>query len=392
VNDRILCVDDDANVLQAYQRALRKQFRIEPALGGEEALEAVRSQGPYAVVVADMRMPGMTGAELLAQVRRLAPDTVRMMLTGHADMETALQAVNEGQIFRFLTKPCPPELFARSLEAALEQHRLVTAERELLSKTLSGSVKVLADVLSLVSPAAFGRASRVRRLARRLCERLDVGETWQIEIAAMLSQIGCVAVPEETLAKVYRGERLSRVEAEALDNYPRVGAGLIAHIPRLEEVARIITYQEERFDAAGAAGDGTRGEELPQGARILKVALDYDLLVSAGISADIAVAEMHDREGCYDPAVLAALRGAMEIDEVYIVRRLRVSELIDGLVLAEDVCSINGTLLCAHGQEVTPSMRARLRTYMANVGISGPIKVFVPAELAKEMPAVSSTP
>jgi DNA-binding NtrC family response regulator len=205
MTERILCVDDDPNVLQAYQRALRKQFHIEPAFGGEEALQAVAEQGPYAVVVSDMRMPGMNGIELLAKISEIAPDTVRMMLTGNADQETALEAVNQGHIFRFMTKPCPPEIFAKALEAGLAQYRLITAERDLLSKTLSGSVKVLTDVLGLVNPAAFGRAARVRRLVHELCARLPVGAAWQVEIAAMLSQIGCVAVPEETLAKVYNG-------------------------------------------------------------------------------------------------------------------------------------------------------------------------------------------
>ena len=107
---RILCVDDDSNILLGYQRALRKQFQIEVALGGEEGLAAVRNQGPYAVIVADMRMPGMDGVELLAKVREIAPDTVRMMLTGNADQQTALEAVNQGHIFRFMTKPCAGRL------------------------------------------------------------------------------------------------------------------------------------------------------------------------------------------------------------------------------------------------------------------------------------------
>lgn len=381
MSDRILCVDDDPNVLQAYQRSLRRRFRIETALGAEEALEAVRTQGPYAVVVADMRMPGMSGAELLAEVRRAAPETIRMMLTGHADMDTAMQAVNDGQIFRFLTKPCPPDQFAAALDAALEQHRLVTAERELLSKTLAGSVRMLTEVLSLVNPAAFGRASRVRQLVRRLCEQLQLADTWQIELAAMLSQIGCVAVPDEILAKVDRGETLTRAEAETYNGHPALGRSLVANIPRLEGVAEIIGFQECHFDGLGERV----GEDIPLGSRILKVALDFDRLTSAGNAPDIALAILNDRAGWYDPAIVTALRAALAIEQLHVVRRVRVHELVDGLTLAEDVRSIHGTLLCARGQEVTPSMRARLRTYMANVGVQGPIKVFVPAEMAQQL-------
>ena len=378
MSERILCVDDDPNILQAYQRALRKQFQIDPALGGEEALAAIVNQGPYAVVVADMRMPGMNGVELLARVKEHAPDTVRMMLTGDADQQTALEAVNEGHIFRFMTKPCPPDVFAKVLEAGLAQHRLITAERELLSKTVGGSIKVLTDVLSLVNPTAFGRAFRVRRLASRLSAKLEQDATWLTEIAAALSQIGCVAVPEETLAKVYRGDKLSSIELKAFEAHPFVGRDLIKNIPRMEQVAEVITYQEKHFDGEGFPPDDRRGEEIPLGSRILKVTLDFDTLVSTGNSEEIALAEINDRRGWYDPAVVDALRSFLEIAEVDVIRLVKVSELIDGTILADDVKSISGALLCARGQEVTPPMRARLKSYVANVGVQTPIKIFVP--------------
>jgi len=384
MNERILCVDDDANILQAYERALRKQFHIEPALGGEEALTAVRQQGPYAVIVADMRMPGMTGVELLGKVKEIAPDTVRMMLTGNADQQTALEAVNQGQIFRFLTKPCSPQAFAQALQAGLDQYRLITAERELLSKTLSGSVRVLTEVLSLVSPAAFGRATRVRRIVHHLLERLGLDETWQIEIAAMLSQVGCVAVPEETIEKICRGEEVSRAEMEAFETHPRIGAELIAHIPRLEAVAEMIAYQQKQYDGQGYPVNDRSGPQIPLGGRVLKLALDFDRLVSGGLSDEMALAEITDQAGQYDPVLVKALRESLRITEVHVVRRVKASELVDGIVLADDVRSINGTLLCARGQEVTSSMRARLRTYVANVGLQDLIKVFVPLEMVEQ--------
>ena len=383
MNERVLCVDDDLNILQAYQRALRKQVNIKPALGGEEALDAIVNQGPYAVVVADMRMPGINGVELLAKVKEIAPDTVRMMLTGNADQQTALEAVNEGQIFRFMTKPCPPADFAKALEAGIEQYRLITAEKELLSKTLSSSIKVLTDVLALVNPVAFGRASRVRRLARQLCQVLRPGETWQIEIAAMLSQVGCVVVPEETLGKVYRGEQLSEAESKAFQDHARVGQELIGHIPRLERVAEIIAYQEKLYDGQGPPLDGKRGKEIPLGSRILKMALDFDTLVSNGTREDMALAMINDRTDSYDPMVVDALRKVLDVAEVFVARQLnKLSDLVDGVTLAEDVNSLQGTLLCARGQEVTPSMRVRLRAFLSNVGIQMPIMVFIPEEKA----------
>src|ERR687883_1975197 len=128
--EKILCVDDEVNVLSAYQRSLRKDFDIHVANGGREGLETIKKNGPFAVIVSDMRMPEMDGVQFLARAKELAPESIRIMLTGNSDQQTAMEAVNEGHIFRFLTKPCPPEMLAKALTAGLEQYQLVRAERE----------------------------------------------------------------------------------------------------------------------------------------------------------------------------------------------------------------------------------------------------------------------
>ncbi len=392
MTERILCVDDDANVLQAYQRALRKQFNLETALGGDEALMAISERGPYAVIVADMRMPGISGVHLLMRVREIAPQTVRMMLTGNADQQTAIDAVNDGHVFRFMTKPCPPEKFAKALEAGLEQYRLMAAERELLTQTLRGTIRVLTDVLSLVSPQAFGRASRVCRWVRILCNELQIDKTWQMEIASMLCQVGCITVPDKILDKLHECRELSAAEREIYYAHPRTGRDLIARIPRLEEVAEIIAYQEKLYDGRGYPADYLSGNKIPLGSRILKLALDWDTLASSGLTAEMAIAEINDRKGWYDPTVVSTLRRVLNIQDAHVVRRCQVSDLIDGAVLAEDVVSTLGTLLCSKGQEVTPAIRFRLRNYAVNVGIAKPIKVFVSAAVAETLDHVSQPP
>src|ERR1700691_3098843 len=136
MNDQILCVDDDANILAGFQRSLRKEHALDVALGGAAGLAMMREKGPYSVVVADMQMPGMSGIQFLQEAERLSPDSVRLMLTGNADQKTAMDAVNQGHVFRFLTKPRPAAELAGALKAGLKQYRLVTAERELLENTL----------------------------------------------------------------------------------------------------------------------------------------------------------------------------------------------------------------------------------------------------------------
>lgn len=377
MTDRILCVDDEPDLLQGIQRALRKKFAIETALGPEEALKAIAESGPYAVIMADMRMPVMNGVQLLAKVREMSPDTVRMMLTGNADQQTAIDAVNDGHIFRFLNKPCPPEKIAAALEAALEQHRLIVAEKELLSKTLGGSIKILTDVLGLVNPSAFGRASRVHRIVKGMCREIVLEKQWMMEIAAMISQIGCVAVPEETLSRVYRGEALSEAEEAVYRHHPQTGRELLEKIPRLEEVADIVAHQEDLYSDICRNGTAGRSDDSVLASMILKVALDWDALIMSGLAEDLAIAEMNDRQEAYHPQIMEALRQMLKVREVHVIRRVRLHDLYDGAILADDIRSIRGTLLCAKGQEISPSMRARLKNYLINVGIQTPIKIFV---------------
>jgi response regulator RpfG family c-di-GMP phosphodiesterase len=207
MTNKVLFVDDDANILASFRRRLGRRFDIATVLGGAEGLEALDKEGPFAVVISDQRMPGMDGIEFLREVKKRAADTIRMMLTGNTDQTTAINAVNEGSIFRFFTKPCPPEDMASAIEAGLKQYNLVKAERELLEQTLAGSVKVLTDVLSLVNPEAFQKTRHLRNWARRCAILMGLSNIWELDIAAMLSPIGLITMPPEVYAKVRRGAK-----------------------------------------------------------------------------------------------------------------------------------------------------------------------------------------
>ena len=375
MDEKVLCVDDELNILLSLQRQLRKQFHIESALGPEKALAAIERDGPYAVIVSDLQMPGMNGLELLAKVKQRCPESVRIMLTGQADMETAIAAVNQGNIFRFLTKPCSAEELACTLAAAIEQYRLVTAERNLLEKTLHGSVKVLSEVLSLVHPAAFSRANRIHRYVRHMAAEMRLGDTWQFEVAALLSQIGCITMEPGTLDRIYTGEELSDEEKRMFAAHPAAGGELLAHIPRLEAVAHMIAAQNlptERQPPASVAR-----ETADMGACLLRAAIDYDRLITRNSSHPEALAKMRQRAQEYDPACLSALatfappEGGMEL------RVLKSAELRPCMVVDQDVRAKNGLLLLAKGQEVTPSVLGRLKAFAARTGIAEPIRVLV---------------
>ncbi len=375
--EKVLCVDDELNILLSLQRQLRKQFHLESALGPEKALAAIERDGPFAVVVSDLQMPGMNGLELLARIKELSPDTVRIMLTGQADLDTAIAAVNQGNIFRFLTKPCSAEQLAATLDAAIEQHRLVTVERNLLENTLHASVKVLTGVLSLVHPAAFSRASRIHRYVRYMAAQLKLHDAWQFEVAALLSQIGCITLEPGTLDRVYTGDELSDEEKKNFAAHPAAGGDLLANVPRLEAVAAIIANQNLSFGQTPAVPAGVPRETVAVGAHLLRAALDFDRLITRNRSHEQAIIQMRVHEHHYDPACLNALAAYIAPERGMAVRVLKSAELLPGMVVDQDVRSKTGLLLLAKGQEVTLSVLGRLRAFAAKVGIAEPVRVLV---------------
>lgn len=374
---KILIVDDDVNLLRGLKRQLHREFEVDFAEGAPQALKMIQSQGPYAVVVSDMQMPGMNGVEFLRQVSQLNKETVRVMLTGNADQGTAIDAVNEGSIFRFLNKPCDKERLSKTLNDAIEHHRLITAERELVSKTLTGSIRVLTDILSIVNPEAFNRSSRVKRLIHKILDRLRIEDRWQFDIAAMLAPVGYITLDEDLIQKVIKGEELSQGEQESVDLHPRLASELIASIPRLEDIAEIVGLQDCRYDGTNSELEQHAEEGIPLGARLLKVTGDYDQLIQIGKSPDAILDIMIHREGWYDPNLFSILTEIVEDEIDFIEKEIAFAELKPGTLLADHLIDEEGSILLSKGQEVSETMLTRLQRYAQSRTIQQPIKITV---------------
>lgn len=385
---KILFVDDDPNVLEGLRRSLRNDFTFDTAVSGADALALIEKSGPYAVVVADMRMPVMDGLELLERVRRIAPDTVRVMLTGNADQPTAVEAVNRGQVFRFLNKPCGPETLVPALTASLQHHEVARVERELIEGTLAGTVKVLTDVLGLVAPEALGRGQRLRDLTRHLTQALKVNSTWEIEIAALLSQIGYASVPPSVLSKIANVEELSFSEQKILRRVPQIGHDLLIDIPRMREVARIVRFQHQHFDGSGVPGTECAGSAIPLGARLLKVLLDRLQLEFEGVVKRAAHDTMKERLGRYDPPLLELsfacfpnfLDTAVTADQA--VLSLSLAELQVGHIVVSEIATPEGVPLIGAGTRLTEMMLERLRNHAELGEVTEPIFVQDPVVAA----------
>ncbi len=378
MNKNILFVDDEENILASYKRTLRKDFNIFTALGGYEGLEIIKSQKTFAVVVSDMQMPKMKGSDFLAHVKKSSPNSTRIMLTGYANIDNAIDAVNHGSIFRFLTKPCSTEVLTNTLNEAIRQYQLITAEKILLEKTLKNSINVLTSILGMTNPSAFGRANRVKRYVSQIGQLLGLKEIWKLDMAAMLSQIGFVTLPPYILEKVYNQEILSKKEQEMLAGHPAIGGELIQQIPRLEDVAQIIRLQDSNFVDHSIKNLSSQNEKfIALGAQILKVVLGFDEMIFRGISKQAAMAMLKRDKTKYNPRIVDLLEHVQISEKERMMKNLPLPHLKPTMLTNQNIMSKNGKMLVSIDTELTGPLIQRLKAYDKSVGVVQPIKIFV---------------
>lgn len=376
---RVLLVDDEENVLQAYSRVLRGKFDVDTALGGEAALECMADKGPYAVVVSDMRMPGMDGVAFLAWSMAQHPDTIRIMLTGNADQGTAIEAVNRGSIFRFLNKPCDSEVLGQTLDLAVRQYQLITAEKSLLEDTLKGAIKMLVELLSCLDPISFGRAQAMAVHAEAIAKEMHMGNPWVLGVASILSQVGILTIPDGLATKLQTGAFLTSAERDLANRIPEIGADLIRNIPRLEEVAEAVLYMNKNVNGTGYPPDDRKGQDIPLGGRILRVVWDFERLIPKFSSSISAIHDMETRATWYDLEVLRAFQRCLERQGAEppspTVQQINLHELRIGQVLLAGIDTVDGLLIVPAGTVIGLAHLQKLRNFARLSGIREPLLV-----------------
>jgi FixJ family two-component response regulator len=359
---KVLLVDDEPRVVESIATLLRREYDVRTASSPQDALRHLNEINDLAVVVSDMRMPGMDGASFLHEILIRRPDVARILLTGEADRDAAIRAVNEGQILRFLTKPCPTDEMKKAIDAGVIQHRLVRAERAVLQETLIGCIDALMEVLAMANPVAFGRAERIKKAAMRCAERFDCRDFWQLEAAAMLSQLGYITVPQELLEKMYRGQPLTPAEQQKVDSVPDVANALLEHIPRLEPVIQILAALKWTDAQVTKLGEGTIG----LGARILGAVIEYEAQVAAGKSRSEVFAHLHGRAGRYGEKLVMQLDDCIGQKERGPTSRapqeheMLLRDVAPGMRLQSELRSATGALLVPTNFQVTKTLLDRI--------------------------------
>ena len=358
----ILIVDDDKDLLLALSEGLVGSFRVETSSDPKEALERLYQMPELAVVVADMRMPGMSGLELLRQARSIVPNASRVMLTSADDAQTAIAAINEGNVCRFLTKPCGLAVLETAIMEALDLRQTLHQLLEAQFRTVAGIVEVLGKVIQMVNPESHALAQRLRQRMRELALEMLHPEFWELEIAAMLAPLGALGTPQSFSA--------ANPAAAFSGDFPQAAAALLRQIPRMEKIAVVVAYLGKNFDGSGSPRDSVADVQIPIGARMLRVVRDMEEQVGAGRAPGDALRQMQQKEGAYDPRVLAAALACFgEGPHAHLPHSTCVpwSVLKEGDTLADDIPSETGALLLTKGCRVTPNLKKMLQ-HMASGG------------------------
>jgi len=361
LNNKILCVDDEESILRGFKLNLRKNFEIHLASDGQEGLEVFKKEGGFAVVLSDMRMPRMNGAEMLAAIKKIDPEVVTVLLTGFTDFESAMAAVNEGNVFRMLSKPCPPETLNKVLCDAVNQYDLICSKRILLDKTLRGAVDALAQSLATIQPLFFGRAQRVRRLSNMLAEILQMNDAWRVDVAAVFSQLAYLSLPAHLSKEVYYRDRekLSSEIKVMLRELPEETLKIVDLIPGLEEVRGILERIDiqPKFETNDVTG-------IRLGASILRLALDYDYYNEQGHQDLLILKTFESRLETYDSKVVEALSEYINKNEAsFTMNEIQSKDFKEGMILAEDLLLQENMLIASSGADIDRHLLKVIRNY-----------------------------
>jgi putative two-component system response regulator len=326
---RVLLVDDDRELLQAVYRRLGRRFGIDVADGAPAALQAIATRGPYAVVVADMQMPGTTGVELFARMRQLAPDSVRVLMTGMSERHVAIAAINQAGVFAFLEKPCSSDVLADTLDRAIEEYRDRTGKAavdaklrsraaelgQLLSRAhreqqtaVEGILEAWVEALNLRDHETREHSRRVVRSSMRLGKALGFRRDAlnDLKRGAMLHDIGKIGVPDRVLLKP---GPLTADERSLVQQHPEYARRMLACLSLGPGVLDIPYCHHERWDGSGYPR-GLRGEQIPFAARAFAVVDVFDAMISTrpystGLAESEVLAYLTDEAGrLFDPVVV----------------------------------------------------------------------------------------
>ena len=416
----ILLVDDEASILKAIQRLLRKEpFEVTATVSPEEALRLL-SEEPYAVVVSDQRMPTMKGTRLLEKARKISPDTVRIILTGYVDIQAAVEAINRGAVYRFVTKPWNDEELRLTVQQAASRFEMVMENKRLhaltekqngqlkelnrnleqkvvqrtqkisrlnqeLEESFLGSIQVMASLAEMHSPVIGSHSKRTAAHCKSLAQYMGLpeGEIFQIEVASVLHDIGKIGIPSHILRK--SESALSHQGVEMLRRHVVRGEEIMQTVPNVGEAPRIVRHHHERFDGSGYP-NRLKGRDIPLGSRIIAVANAYDNVLNRRSYFQETTPEKtlkFVQSRCpneFDPEIVSVFadwlhkegRGLRDSVEV----EVNLDDVCEGMVLSRELRTARGVLLLSKDSKIKADQLDRIRNFHESDPIIDSIYVY----------------
>ena len=351
---RLLLVDDDVNLVNTLSRSLKLNYEVQTANSGSEALKILNSGAEFGVIVVDMQMPLLSGVELIKAARPLSKDAVFIMLTGNQDTTTVSAAINEAQVFRFLNKPCEIAKIKETLNAAFDQHAIVTAEKVLLHKTFMGAIEVMTDVIE-ATQNEVGSAQMIDQTFISLSMIMGQNISWEHRTATKLALVGMAMLPPETRMMMKSASPATPHYQETLDEIARVSSRLIQHIPRLDMVAKIISAQIGSIGAVNPTHC-----DVPTAGTFLKTAVYWELFKRRGVSHPEKMAQIRTLMPQLPDEIMELLDEAQEPEEAASVQIAAIG-LIEGMELTSDYRDSQGMLMVSAGTRLTKTMIEKLQ-------------------------------
>ena len=361
---KVLFVDDEEAILKAFKLNLGRKYSVFIAESGNEGLRVLEEEGPFEVIVSDFSMPGMNGADFLEKVREQNKEVVTMLLTGQANFDDLCDVVRRGEIFRLLGKPCSPEALDENLQQALRQHQLISAEKELLEKTLNGAIGAITSLLSAANPLFFGRAQRVKTLAIEVARELKIDHGWRLQVAADFCYLGYLTLPQDSQQNVYDGGELTPEMQKVIVSFPTFVSNLLKDIPRLHRIRKIIEFIQADFeDNTGEFHDERRI------ASIIRLAQEYDKYETKGCSKGEIFENLRPLETIFLPGSLDALANTRELHGGFMeASKVSPVNLKPGMRLIEELVLSDGQMLAPSGAMVSLSFMQMVQSHLAALG------------------------
>lgn len=403
--DTVLFVDDEENILKSIHRLLHNEnYRLLSTTDPDKALEILQTED-VAVIVSDQKMPRMTGTELLTKAKAIDPDIIRIILTGYADIKAAIEAINKGEVFRFINKPWDDEELKTIIRQAVFHHFLVVENKRLLKITqeqnqkleelnavlekkveertsqllekhqelkklhqrlqsnFKDTVRVFVNLIELYDPFLGGHSKRVGILARELAKRMNIegADLDLVEMAASLHDIGLIGIPKEFWHGKSSG--FSPAQEAVFKTHPEIGYNLLYKIEFLRQAAVIIMCHHERFDGKGFPS-GLPNVSIPTGARIINVVSTYDnYLHQQGLDKEDALKRLRALAGtAFDPEIVRVFEGTLHsMPQVHGEKPVNLGDLRAGMQLSRDIITASGRMLMAKDSVITNAHITRLK-------------------------------